>query len=140
MKVALLILGVLALILAACTTSMEQASTDYVSNITCGSQSGELGFTIANTGNTTLSLQGEKPDTTHLSIELNGVDLTGLSNYCGRPTMAPKEVARCRRPGKSQTDAGATIKTGRDFLFIKESNAVRVTVGGTTQEVYLVCK
>ncbi|MEK6960296.1 MAG: hypothetical protein AABX47_03925 [Nanoarchaeota archaeon] len=139
MKNALIVLAaILAISLLSCTTT-ETAPPDFLSDAKCGVDTKDIAFTITNNGNNPFSIDKPIEGMDHLAIEVNGVEMTGVASYCGRQTLAPKEVVKCRRPGNSQTDVGVRIKTGAELLFLQASNSVRATLGDTTREVHIVC-
>lgn len=139
MKNAIIVLAaILAISLLSCT-KVETAPPDFLSNAKCGVDTKDIAFTISNNGNNSFSIDKQVDGMDHLAIEVNGVELTGVASYCGRQTLGPKDVVKCRRPGNSQTDAGVRIKTGRELIFLQASNSVRATLGDTTREVHIVC-
>jgi len=139
MKNAPLILAtILAISILSCTNT-ETAQPDFLSDAKCGIETQDLAFTITNNGEKAFSIDKQVEGMEYLAIEVNGVELTGVGNYCGRQTVGPKEVIKCRRPGNSQTDAGVRLKIGKELIFLQASNSVRATLGDTTREVHIVC-
>lgn len=134
----LLLISSLALL--SCRSEIVQPTVEYISNAGCSATNQDLFFTITNIGSKPLILEGSTPGQDALALEINNIELTGLVSYCGRQSLAKNEVVKCRRPGKSHTDAAMRLQTGKRLFLISSPNTLRTTIGDTTRTMQFNCK